>query len=80
MTFSPRVSWDPQSGDRFADFPYFRDLDSFEEDWPGIVYNVPHLGFVQCFSHDLAGAVGWEEDQEVSALLVTSCQGPMLST
>lgn len=33
-------------------FFVFNDLDSFEDDWSGILGTVPQLGFVWCVAHD----------------------------
>ena len=37
------------------------DLDSFEEYWLGMFWNIPLKGFVWCFSHNQTGVVGFEE-------------------
>ena len=37
-------------------------LECLEEDWSGILYTLPPLEFVSCFSHDRSGLMGFEEE------------------
>lgn len=61
-------------------FHTFDDLNSFEEYWLIILFNVPQFGFVWYFSHDSTGIMDFgEKDHRGELLFITSHQGYILS-